>query len=71
MTSNFICLTFTFFRFSSLWRIVTIFLSLLEKKQYTARKPQVRTRETLLLSVKILSCNLHEIKIYIVEMIIL
>ena len=32
---------------------------------------QVCPRETLLPSVKILSCNLHEIKIYTVGMIIL
>ena len=62
MTSNFICLTFSTLRSSSLWRIGTIFLSL-DKTVYR-REPQVLPRETLLLSVKILSCNLHEIKIY-------
>ena len=68
MTSNFICFTFSILRSSSLWRIAAIFLSL--DKAATAREPQVRPRETLLLSVKILSCNRHEIKIYTAEMII-
>ena len=51
MTSDFIC---SILRSNYLWRIATIVLSL-EKAVYC--------RETLLLSVKILSCNLHEIKI--------
>ena len=46
MTSNFKCLTFSTLPSSSLWRIVNIFLLL--KKQYNAREPQVRPRETLL-----------------------
>ena len=47
MTSNFICLTFSTLRSSSLWRLVTIFL--LSEKAYNTRElTQGRHRETLL-----------------------
>ena len=55
MTSNFICLTFSTIRSSSLWRIVTIFLLL--EKAVIPREPQVRPREPLLLLMRFAKLN--------------